>query len=152
MSKPFHYIHIHIYSTKISHINKPLNFIYTVVPPYPLIQYPRFTAARKKNRKLNDRFVSFKTRAKRERTLTWSNLTAQTYPVLDSASSAPYSRFPTELATILLQAFSLFAVVAALSLCLCSENPYLSIKLYRIYVRYTNIMLCIAFGIIRDFT
>jgi hypothetical protein len=54
MSKQLHYIHtyihIHIYSTKISHINKPLNFIYTVVPPYPLIQYLRFTAAQKNSK------------------------------------------------------------------------------------------------------
>jgi hypothetical protein len=42
------YIYMYIYSTKISHINKLLNFIYTVVPPYPLIQYLRFTATPKK--------------------------------------------------------------------------------------------------------
>jgi hypothetical protein len=35
---------------------------------------------------------------------------------------------------------------------LCSESPYLSIKLYRIYVCYTNITLYIAVGIIRGFT
>jgi hypothetical protein len=39
-----------------------------------------------------------------------------------------------------------------LSHCLCSESHYLSIKLYRIYVCYTNITLYIAFGIIRGFT
>jgi hypothetical protein len=33
---------------------------------------------------------------------------------------SPYSRFPAELASILLLAFSLFALVAALSQCLCS--------------------------------
>jgi hypothetical protein len=42
----------------------------------------------------------------------------------------PYSRFPAELAAILPLPFSLFALVAALSHCLCSESPYLSIKLY----------------------
>jgi hypothetical protein len=51
----------------------------------------------------------------------------------------PYPHFPAELASILLLAFSLFALVAALSNCLCSEIPYLSIKRYRIYVCYTNI-------------
>jgi hypothetical protein len=38
---------------------------------------------------------------------------------------------------------------------LMNENltvGYLSTKLYRIYVRYTNITLCIAFGIIRGLT
>jgi hypothetical protein len=35
----------------------------------------------------------------------------------------PYSRFPTELATIILLAISLFASFAALSQCLCSESP-----------------------------
>jgi hypothetical protein len=64
----------------------------------------------------------------------------------------PYPRFPTELTSFLLLAFSLFALVAALSHCLCSESPYLSIKLYRIYVCYTNITLHKAFGIIRGIT
>jgi hypothetical protein len=36
------------------------------------------------------------------------------------------------------------ALVDALSQCLCSESPYLSIKLYRIYVCYTNITLHIV--------
>jgi hypothetical protein len=45
----------------------------------------------------------------------------------------PYSRFPAELVSILLLVFSLFALVAALSQCLCSDSPYLSIKLYPIY-------------------
>jgi hypothetical protein len=64
----------------------------------------------------------------------------------------PYSRYPAEHASIMLLAFSLFALVAALSQCLCSESPYLSIKLYRTYVCYTNITLHIPFGIIRGFT
>jgi hypothetical protein len=63
----------------------------------------------------------------------------------------PYTQFPAELVSILLLAFSLFALVATLSQCLCSESPYLSIKLYRSYVCYTNITLYIAFGIIRGF-
>jgi hypothetical protein len=54
---------------------------------------------------------------------------------------SPYSRFPAELASILLLAFSLFALVAALSQCLCSESSCLSIKLYCICVYYTNITL-----------
>jgi hypothetical protein len=61
----------------------------------------------------------------------------------------PYSRFPSERVSILLLAFLLFALVAALSQCLFSETPSLSIKLYRIYVCYTNITLYVAFGIIR---
>jgi hypothetical protein len=52
---------------------------------------------------------------------------------------SPYPRFPAELASILLLAFLLFVLVAAISQCLCSESPYLSIKLYRIYVCYRNI-------------
>jgi hypothetical protein len=36
--------------------------------------------------------------------------------------------------------------------CLCSESPYLSIKLNLIYVCYTNITLYILFSIIRCFT
>jgi hypothetical protein len=63
----------------------------------------------------------------------------------------PHPRFPIEFASILLLAFSLFALVAALSQCLCSESPYLSFKLYRIYVCYTNITIYIAFDIILCF-
>jgi hypothetical protein len=61
----------------------------------------------------------------------------------------PYPHFLAELASILLLAFSLFALVAALWQCLCSESPYLSIKLYCIYVCYMNITLYIVFDIIR---
>jgi hypothetical protein len=86
-------------------------------------------------------FISFKTRAKREQAVTWWNPAAQTRPVLTNVPLPPYSRFPVELASILLLSFLLFALVAALSHCLCSESAYLSIKLYRIYVCYTNITL-----------
>jgi hypothetical protein len=54
-----------------------------------------------------------------------------------------YSHFPAELASIMHLPFSLFTSVATLSHCLCSESPYLSVKLYRIYVCYTNITLFI---------
>jgi hypothetical protein len=64
----------------------------------------------------------------------------------------PYSRYPAELASILLLPFSLFPSVPPLSHCLCSESRYLSIKLYRIYVCYMNITLYIAFGIVPGFT
>jgi hypothetical protein len=73
-------------------------------------------------------------------------------PILDSSSFPLYSRFPAELTSILLLAFSLFASFATLSQCLSSESPYLSVKLYRVYARYTNITLHVAFGIIRGFT
>jgi hypothetical protein len=44
-----------------------------------------------------------------------------------------------ELVSVLLLAFPLFSLVAALSQCLFSESPYLSIKLYSIYVKlYTG--------------
>jgi hypothetical protein len=59
-------------------------------------------------------------------------------PSTDSSSFVPCPRFPTELASILLLAFTLFALVAALSQCLCSESPYSSIKLFRINACYTN--------------
>jgi hypothetical protein len=75
-------------------------------------------------------------RAKRERAITWWNPSAQTRPLLDSSSFVLYPRFPAELAPILILAFSLFALVAMISHCLCSKSPYLSIKLYRIYVCY----------------
>jgi hypothetical protein len=64
----------------------------------------------------------------------------------------PYSCLPTEIASFLLLAYSLFALVAAFSQCWCSESPYLLTKLYRIYVCYMNIKLYIAFDIIRGFT
>jgi hypothetical protein len=62
-----------------------------------------------------------------------------------------YPCLPIELASILLLVFSLFILVAALSQCLYSESPYLSVKLYRIYACYMNITLYIVFGIIRGF-
>jgi hypothetical protein len=60
----------------------------TVVPPYPLIQYPRFTAAWKKKLEnwRNKWFKSSKTPAKWERAITWSNWAAQMWPVLDYSS------------------------------------------------------------------
>jgi len=57
-------------------------------------------------------------RAKRERTVT----AAQTRPVLDSSSFVPIATLPPKIATILLLAFSLFELVAALYQCLCSET------------------------------
>jgi hypothetical protein len=72
-------------------------------------------------------------------------------PVFDPYSLPPYPRFPAELASILLLAFSLLALVAALSQCLCAENHYLSVKLNRIYECNTNIVLDIEFGIIGGF-
>ena len=53
--------------------------------------------------------------------LTWWNPAAETRPVLDSSSCVPIPTLPRTLATILLLAFSLFKLVAALSQCLCSE-------------------------------
>jgi hypothetical protein len=38
---------------------------------------------------IHKRFISFKTRAKRERAITWRNPAAQTHPVLDSSSFVP---------------------------------------------------------------
>jgi len=73
----------------------------------------------------NKRFVSFKTGPKREWALTWWNPAAQTRPVLGSSPSVPVHTLPRKIATILLLAFSLFELVAALSQCFCSEIPYL---------------------------
>jgi len=66
--------------------------------------------------------MGLKTRAKRERAVTWWNPAAQTLPVLDSSSFVPVPMLPRKLAIILLLAFSLFKLVAALSQCLCSES------------------------------
>jgi hypothetical protein len=63
---------------------------YTVVPPYPLIQLSavyRGTKTRENYR--NKQLMNFKTRAKRERALTWWNPAAQTCPVLDSSFFVP---------------------------------------------------------------
>jgi hypothetical protein len=54
--------------------------------------------------------------------------TAKQYFVYNS----PRPRSAAELAFILLLAFSLFALVVAISHCLCSDSHYLSIKLYRL--------------------
>jgi hypothetical protein len=70
------------------HVSQWTDFCDTVVPPYPLIHYPRFTMARKQNY-INKRFISFKTRAKRERVVTWLNPAAHMRPILDSSSFVP---------------------------------------------------------------
>jgi hypothetical protein len=72
----------------------------------------------KKIGKLNKRFISLKTRAKRERAVA----AAQTLPVLDSSSFVPVPTLPRKLATILLLAVSLFELVSMLSQCLRSES------------------------------
>jgi hypothetical protein len=51
---------------------------------------------------------------------------------------SPYPHFPAELASILLLAFSVFALVAAVSQCLCSETPYLSIN-FTVFMYVTRI-------------
>jgi hypothetical protein len=61
-------------------------------------------------------------RAKRERAVTCWNPGAQSRPVLDSSSFVHVPMLPPKLATILLLAFSLFELVAALSQCLGSER------------------------------
>jgi hypothetical protein len=72
------------------------NILYTGRPPYPRNQYPQFTVAWKKFGKLKNKlFISFKTRAKWERAITWWNPAAQMHPVLDSCSVSLYPRFPT---------------------------------------------------------
>jgi len=61
-------------------------------------------------------------RANRERAVTLWNPAAQTHPELDSSPFVPVPTLPLKLANILLLAFSLFELVAALSQCLCSES------------------------------
>ena len=56
-------------------------------------------------------------RTKRERAITWWNPTAQTRPIHDSSSFVPIPTLPCKLANILLLAFLLFELVAALSQC-----------------------------------
>jgi len=75
-----------------------------------------------KKKKRHKWFIIFKTRTKRELTVTWWNPAAQTRSVLDSSSSVPVPTLPHQLATILLLAFLLFELVAALLQCLCSES------------------------------
>ena len=61
-------------------------------------------------------------RAKSEQAVTWRNSAAQMCPVHDSFFFVPVPAHPRKLPTILLLAFSLFELVAALSHCLCSES------------------------------
>jgi hypothetical protein len=125
---------------------------YTVFPSYPLIQYPRITAARKKKIIKEIRFIRFKMRAKRERALTWWNPATQTHPVLDLSSFVPVTTLPRRICRH--SASSVLAVRISCSVMAMSvfrENLFIN-KLYHIYVCYTNITLCIAFGIIRGFT
>jgi hypothetical protein len=54
----------------------------------------------------------------------------------------PYSRFPTYLASILLPTSSLFALVAAISQCLCSESPFYQLN-FTVFMFVTRISLYI---------
>jgi hypothetical protein len=72
--------------------------------------------------KIKEMVMSFKMRAKREWAVTWCTPAAQTRAVLDLSSFVPVPTLPSKLATILLLAFSLFELVAALLQCLCSES------------------------------
>jgi len=73
----------------------------------------------------NKWFINFKTCAKQEASVTWWNPAAQMHPALDSSSFVPIPTLPCKLATILLLAYLLFELVAALSQCFCSESPCL---------------------------
>jgi hypothetical protein len=114
--------------------------------------HPQFTAARKKKRKRNKRFVSFKTRAKLERALTWWNPAAQNRSVIDSSSFAPVLTVPCR--TCFYFASSVLAVRVSRHVIavFVFREPLFINKLYRICVCYTNITLYITFGIIRGFT
>jgi len=97
-------------------------------PPYPRIQYPRFQlsgvdprAERNLKNWRNKRFISFKTRAKRERAVTWWNPATETRPVLNLPYFVPIPTLPRKLAAILYVVFSMFELVAALSHCRRSQ-------------------------------
>jgi hypothetical protein len=90
------------HKTTIWTLNTPLprvklkkNYTNTGRLPYPQIQYPWFTAARKNLENYrNTWFISFKMHAKREQAVTWWNPAAKTRPILDSPSSVPVPTVP----------------------------------------------------------
>ena len=69
----------------------------TVVPPYPLIQYPRFTTAQKKKleKQSNKRFINFKTCAKWEWAVTWWNPAGRVKKKLSRRENMILSKFST---------------------------------------------------------
>jgi hypothetical protein len=75
--------------------------IYTGRPPYPQIQLSAVYRGLKKvwKNQRNKQFISFKTRAKRERAITWCNPAAQMCPALDSSSFVPVAHFPAKSGT-----------------------------------------------------
>jgi hypothetical protein len=140
--------HIYIYILGIAK-RLPEYVSITFGPPYLLNQSTRFQLSEKVTWKRNKRFISIKTPAKRERGRNLGKSSSPNAPntwliFLCPLTHASPQNFPPF-------CFSLFALVAALSHCLCSESHCLSIKLYRIYVCYTNITLYIAFGITHGF-
>jgi hypothetical protein len=101
--------------------------------------------------KKNKWSISFKTPAKQERAVTRWNPAAQMHPVLDSSSFAPVLTLPWR--TCLHSACSVHAVhISFRVIAVFVFRKPLSIKLYRIYVCYTNITLYTVFGIICCFT
>jgi hypothetical protein len=133
----------------------PPTWQYQVVP-YSLIQYPRFQLSAvyhglKKRWKIKLTAHNLKNARQETTSRNMVKFSSPNAPGTWPSSFAPVLMLPRKICSILLLAFSLFALVATLSQCLFSESPYLSIKPSRIYVCYTNITLYIAFSIIRGF-
>jgi hypothetical protein len=129
----------------------------TVVPLYSLIQYLWFQLfavyrSLKKIKKNQETVHKFKNVRHARTVRNMVNPAAQMRPVLLSSSFAPIPMLPRR--TCLHSASSILSVhiIAGSLQCLCSESPNLSIKFYHIYICYTNVMLYIVFGIIRNFT
>jgi hypothetical protein len=101
----------------------------TVVPPYLLIRYPRFTAAWNKNWKFKKEMVRKFQYARQARS--GRSVLKSSSPNMPSTDSLYFHR------TYLRSASSILAVVA-ISQFLYSESPYLSIKVYCIYNKSIN--------------
>ena len=89
----------------------------TVGPPYP-----RLASARKNVENYRNKVHKFENARQVRTSRNMVKPNSQTRPVLDSSSFVPVPTLPHKLVTILLLAFSLFELVAALSQCFCSEN------------------------------
>jgi hypothetical protein len=130
----------------------------TILPPYPVIRsLPQ--PEQKMGNYRNKRFISFKTHAKWEQAIAWWNPAAQMYPVLDSSSFVPVPMLKCHDPLLsytwekVHRACTMYCTGHAISsLMLVMSVPNLSNKLYRIYVCYTDITLCIAFDVLHGFT
>jgi hypothetical protein len=113
-----------------------------IVPPYSLVEYPRFNATRKTILKLkNKSFVRFKPHANRERDRNVMKSSSPNAPVLHSSFFASVLTLPRRTCHHSASNFLAVRISCRDIAVFVFRRPLLINKLYLIFVCYTNITL-----------